>query len=556
MRSSIARRSGPSASAAIAVLAHLVDQRAAGRAGRAGAAASAGRRSRPFSSSRTSSARCGRSHGTPPNCSAWVVSCSATQRSRTSGSASSWRAAWPRFGRDEQQPRGRRRGRAPGTRLAQHAPGEEAGDRAGLGARSAPARRSARRRARPSVGAEPVGDRIEHPAHARRGSPRSMPSRPTASARGSGAGPTGPCRRATRRSLSAAALGEASNGAGVAAATARPGHAVGHLPGEPPVDHRVHGGSGQPSRRHAGELASALGRARGHHAASAARRSSGAPSGSSQRRERDLPAGLAHDQLRRRRRRPRGSAQRHHPVEARRRHLAQRDRDRADRAQAVRDLGQRVGRSARPSAGRRTRGRGARAARRACGARAGRAAAARRRACAPCAAPRHPLLVRARSRRRSRTRRRPCTARRRPRSRSRAAAARAWRSSSRRSGRSPRARPAPPKSTSPRSSLTAREARAARVQPLELGEHARPRRPRRSPACGRRPPRACRSRARARRSSGGPSSISRSALAPAATRRASRRRGCAHARRHRGPRPHGRPILRRCPRPTSRCRCR
>ena len=43
-------------------------------------------------------ARCGRSHGTPPNCSACVISCSATQRRRRSASASSCVAAWPRFG--------------------------------------------------------------------------------------------------------------------------------------------------------------------------------------------------------------------------------------------------------------------------------------------------------------------------------------------------------------------------------------------------------------------------------------------------------------------------
>ena len=64
-----------------------------------------GRRSRPdgLTSSAPSSspirpARCSRSHGTPANWSACVVSCSATQRSSWSGSASSVLAAWPRLG--------------------------------------------------------------------------------------------------------------------------------------------------------------------------------------------------------------------------------------------------------------------------------------------------------------------------------------------------------------------------------------------------------------------------------------------------------------------------
>ncbi len=50
------------------------------------------------SSSRTAAAMCSRSHGTPPNWSACVVSCSATQRRRSLGSASSFSAASARFG--------------------------------------------------------------------------------------------------------------------------------------------------------------------------------------------------------------------------------------------------------------------------------------------------------------------------------------------------------------------------------------------------------------------------------------------------------------------------
>ena len=50
------------------------------------------------SRSRSISPRCGRSHGTPPNCSACVISCSATQRSSWSAGASSAAAACARFG--------------------------------------------------------------------------------------------------------------------------------------------------------------------------------------------------------------------------------------------------------------------------------------------------------------------------------------------------------------------------------------------------------------------------------------------------------------------------
>ena len=93
------------------------------------------------------------------------------------------------------------------------------------------------------------------------------------------------------------------------------------------------------------------------------------------RGERDEPAGLAHDQL------PGGdvdrarAAQRHHAVEPAGGDLAERHRDRADRAQAVGRLGERVAPSRAPSAGRRTRSRAARSCRpRAARARPGRAA--------------------------------------------------------------------------------------------------------------------------------------------------------------------------------------
>ena len=119
----------------------------------------------PSSSSRTVAAMCSRSHGTPPNCSACVVSCSATQRSSWSGSASSAVAAWPEVGRHEQQPR-----RAGGVEhgelvLAEHAPGEEAGDRAGLGAQQHAAGGADDPAERAGALAELLGHRVQHAAH-------------------------------------------------------------------------------------------------------------------------------------------------------------------------------------------------------------------------------------------------------------------------------------------------------------------------------------------------------------------------------------------------------
>ena len=133
MRSSSARRSGPTTERRQAAVADLVEQARAGRT-------ASGSRSSPRGSTlerrraarAPSPARCARSHGTPPNCSACVISCSATQRSSCSGSASSARAAWPRLGATNSSRAG-----AVGVEhrelvLAEHAPGEEARDRAGL----------------------------------------------------------------------------------------------------------------------------------------------------------------------------------------------------------------------------------------------------------------------------------------------------------------------------------------------------------------------------------------------------------------------------------------
>ena len=114
---------------------------------------SAARRTRP--------ARCSRSHGTPPNCSACVVSCSATQRSSWSGSASSVFAACPRFGADEQQPG--RRGRIEHRELvlAEHAAAR--GSRRSRPPRS-PSSAPAAPPSGPSLRADAVGHRVEHAA--------------------------------------------------------------------------------------------------------------------------------------------------------------------------------------------------------------------------------------------------------------------------------------------------------------------------------------------------------------------------------------------------------
>ena len=148
-------------------------------------------------SSRTSPARCGRSHGTPPNCSAWVVSCSATQRSSSSGSASSVRAGVGEVRRDEEQARGRVAGRGRGTRTGPSTrPARKPGDRAGLDGR-APRRRPHR----PGPDSAPirpvdlVGRRVEHAAQAAEVRVGSTRGRSTASGAGSAPAGRSPCRR-------------------------------------------------------------------------------------------------------------------------------------------------------------------------------------------------------------------------------------------------------------------------------------------------------------------------------------------------------------------------
>ena len=96
--------------------------------------------------------RCGRSHGTPPNCSACVISCSATQRSSWSAGASRPFAACARLGATNSSRAGLLGLEHRELVLAEHAPGEEAGDRAGLDRQHA----AGDRPQRPELAAEPL----------------------------------------------------------------------------------------------------------------------------------------------------------------------------------------------------------------------------------------------------------------------------------------------------------------------------------------------------------------------------------------------------------------
>ena len=166
------------------------------------------------------------------------ISCSATQRSSWSASASSALGRVGEVGRDEQQPRGRLGLEHRELVLAEHAAGEEAGDRAGLDRQHAA--RGARR-AGPCPG-RPVGaagsstrahravrfasiqpgavDRLGAPARARR--------RP------------GRCRRRRAARPPRRARRSCSNGAG-SPAGCRSATPACHGPGELPVDHVLPG---------------------------------------------------------------------------------------------------------------------------------------------------------------------------------------------------------------------------------------------------------------------------------------------------------------------------
>ena len=158
-----------------------------------------GTRSRPRGSSssapsrsRSIAARCARSHGTPPNCSACVISCSATQRRSWSSGASRRARRVGEVGRDEQQPRGLLGLQHRELVLAEHAAGEEA-------RRRRPPRSPARRRRTCRAGrlaAEPLAPSARARSSQRAaGSRRSSPTRSTASAAGTGWRRRARCRR-------------------------------------------------------------------------------------------------------------------------------------------------------------------------------------------------------------------------------------------------------------------------------------------------------------------------------------------------------------------------
>ena len=160
-------------------------------------------------------ARCARSHGTPPNCSACVVSCSATQRSSWSGSASSAVAAWPRLGATNSSRAGASGSRTgnsywPSTRPARKPEIAPASTR----------QQRARGRADRAERAHAAGRAGRPPGRARRsassGWPRSSRGRSTASARGSGRRRAGRCRRRRAARSPPRARRACSNGGRVA----------------------------------------------------------------------------------------------------------------------------------------------------------------------------------------------------------------------------------------------------------------------------------------------------------------------------------------------------
>ena len=212
--------------------------------------------------------------------------------------ARGWRAAWPRFGATNSSRAGALGLEHRELVLAEHAAGEEAGDRARLERQHAPAaRHDAAQRPGPAAG-EPLDDRLQHGRQRRRGWRRSSRARSTASARGIVRGRRGRCRRRRAARLSAAGLGGCSNGAGSPAGcrSATPRATV-------PASFQ----SITASRWQARSLTARPARVRARPARSGVRaattgergsRSSGAPSGSLARDEGHLPARLAHDQLR------------------------------------------------------------------------------------------------------------------------------------------------------------------------------------------------------------------------------------------------------------------
>ena len=150
------------------------------------------------SSSRSIPARCSRSHGTPPNCSACVISCSATQRRSCSAGASRLFAAWARLGATNSSRAGCVGLEDRELVLAEHATGEEAGTAPASIAITPPAPCRAGRACR----RRPAAARGRPPATP--GSRRSSPSAPPPGHLSPAAPATTPVQAETSRSASAA----------------------------------------------------------------------------------------------------------------------------------------------------------------------------------------------------------------------------------------------------------------------------------------------------------------------------------------------------------------
>ena len=317
-------------------------------------------------------------------------------------------------GRDEQQPRGLRRARSTGNSYWPSTRPARKPETAPASIASTP---PANVPSGPSLPADPLRGRARARSRAtsgwRRSSPRDRPPRPRARAGRRRAR----CRRRRAAPPRRRAPSSCSNGAGLPAGCmlATPRATV-------PASFQSITRSRMAGARYGqtGTVRTAcepLARARGDHRRvrlEVQRRGERIVVGD----ERDLAAGLAHDQLRGGGVDRAAALQRRHRVEAGGGDLAQRDRDRADRAQPVRGLGQRVGGLDDPARVGRLDAEHLELA-------VARAALAERRVerhAVELSRPRRatrPTPPRARSPARSRTRRRPSSARRRPRSRAR-----------------------------------------------------------------------------------------------------------------------------------------
>src|SRR3954468_23465883 len=341
MRSRAARRSGPTISVVTSPSRIFsTSPRRSPKSGRLNNRL--GSTSSPANSSPTRPAMWARSHGTPPNWSAWVISWSATQRSSSSLSASRLIAAWARLGETNSSRAG-----ASGSRIGNsYWP-------------------STRWPSMPEIA--PTSTAMSAPPAARAGpasAPRLLPrvsvtgsitvrselrllwiqsGRSTGSACGS-ASACSPVYSETRRALSSAGPATCSKrvASGAAFIPAMPSATVAasFQSITPPM---VAGwGRRLSDARHARELLEALLRARRHdrrvrlEVERRAQRARAAGEG-------DVAAGLADDEL------PGGGVDgaaaldRDHAVEPRRGDLAERRGDRAEGAQAVGALGELVG---------------------------------------------------------------------------------------------------------------------------------------------------------------------------------------------------------------------